>query len=344
MKPSGGRILITGVTGFIGSHLAKRLAEKGKEIRCLVRRSSSEIALDYLNRLGAELTYGDLLDKESLNGIVDGVDIVFHLGGGGRVGMSKEICYKINVDGTRNLLDACLEHGSIKKFIHVSTCAVMGDIKGSKPVDETYPYNPSNIAYSKAKTEAEKIALSYKDKIPVIVVRFPGVIGPPLIEEDADSIGGVTPALMIFSSIKNGQWRHVGDGKNLVHIFYMDDAIHGLELAAKNGKIGETYIIGDNQSVKMEEMVETATRILNVDAPKGHVPVPIARFFALLFELRAKIFGGTPSMSREMVTGFIANMNFDISKAKRELNYEPKVDLEEGMGRTFTWYKENGYL
>lgn len=337
------KILITGATGFIGSHLAKDLTEKGNKIRCLVRPSSPKEALEFLENLGAELVYGDLTDKESLKNVVVGVDCVFHLGGGGRVGMPKDIQYKINVDGTRNILDACIAHGKVTNFIHVSTCAVMGDIKNG-PANETFPYNPANIAYSYAKTEAEKVALSYKNQIPLVVVRFPGVYGIPLINGDVDRIQGVIPALMIFSSIKDGKWKYLGDGKNFIHLFFVDDAVAGLEIVREKGKNGEIYIIGDKQSIRMTEMIRTAAKILNVEEPKGHMPVFMARFFALLFELAAKLFGSTPSMSREMVTGFVSNLNIDTHKARNELGFEPKVCLEEGMKKTADWYKVNGYL
>ncbi len=336
-------ILITGATGFIGSHLAKELIEKRIKIKCLVRRSSPNEAQEFLKSIGAEIVYGDLTDKESLKNAVDGVDVVFHLGGGGRVGMTKEVLYKINVEGTRNILDACIQNGNIKKFIHTSTCAVMGNIRNG-PADETFPPNPVNIMYSQAKTEAEKIALSYKDKISLVVVRFPGVYGIPLIKGDADYIGGVTPALMIFSSIKTGKWRYIGDGKNLTHLFYVEDCVRGIQLALTNGKPGEIYIIGDIQSVKMEEMVRTAAKAINVEEPKGHIPVFVAKFFALLFELKAKISGGKPGMSREMVIGFTSNMDIDTSKARRELGYEPQTSLEKGMKETADWFIDNGYL
>jgi nucleoside-diphosphate-sugar epimerase len=337
------KILITGATGFIGSHLAKSLSEKWEGIRCLVRKSSPKIAIDYLSSLGAELVYGDLLDKESLKNAVDGVNRVFHLGGGGTLDMPEDVCYKINVTGTQNLLHVCISQGAVNKFVHVSTCGVLGDVK-NPPADETHPYNPENIVYSKAKTKTEKIVLSYKDKIGVIVVRFPAVYGPPLVRDEAGRISGVTPVLMILSSIRKGEWRYIGDGKNLIHWVYIDDAVYGLELAAERGKEGEVYIIAEEKAVTMEETVEITARLLNVAVSKSHISIPVARLFAMLFELGARLFGGTPRMSREMVTGFIANRSFDISKAKRELSYEPNVNLEEGMKETIKWYERNGYL
>ncbi|MCL4417790.1 MAG: GDP-mannose 4,6-dehydratase [Actinobacteria bacterium] len=337
------KILITGATGFIGLHLAKKLMEEGEKIKCLVRKSSSRTAIDFLNSLDAELAYGDLLDKESLKEALKDTDTIFHLGGGGRVGMLEEICYKINVEGTKNLLDICVEQGHLKNFIHVSTCAVMGDIKNG-PADETYPYNPSNIIYSKAKTESEKIALSYGDKIKLAVVRFPGVYGIPLIKEDINYMQGVTPALMIFFAVKNGQWMYIGDGKNLIHMFNVEDAVNGLILVSKNRKPGEIYIIGDDKSYSMHEFIELIAKILGVNAPKRYLSVSLARFFATLFELKVRFFGGSPRMSKEMINGFISNMSFSIAKSKFEIGYGPTIKLEDGLRETVKWYKENNFL
>jgi len=102
--------------------------------------------------------------------------------------------------------------------------------------------------------------------------------------------------------------------------------------------------IGDKTSVKIIELVEIIADILKVPAPKKHIPIFAARFFAALSELKASIFGGTPKISREMITDFISNMSFSIVKAKHELGYEPKIGLEEGMKRTIKWYEENEYL
>jgi len=203
-----------------------------------------------------------------------------------------------------------------------------------------YPYNPEDMAYSRAKTEAEKVALSYRDRVPVVVVRFPGVYGIPLITGELDRIGGVTPISMIFSSIKRGAWVYIGDGQTLTHWIHVDDVVRGLELAAEKGKAGQVYIIADEQAVTMEETVEIVAKLLNVESPRRHIPVPAAYVLALLFELRAKLLGGTPRISRELVRGFGANRAFDISKARRELGYEPEISLEKGMEQTVRWYEE----
>ncbi|MBI4671567.1 MAG: GDP-mannose 4,6-dehydratase [Chloroflexi bacterium] len=338
-----GKILLTGATGFIGTHLAKALAEKGKKIRCLVRRSSSEAAIVYLRNLGAELAYGDLSDGDSLRSAAESIETVFHLGGGGRLGMAEDVCYAINVTGTKNLLDACAEQGTCQKFVHISTCGVMGDIK-NPPADETYPYNPEPMAYARAKAEAEKLVLSYRDKMPVVAVRFPGVYEQPLVVGELDRVEGVTPMSLIFSTIKRGQWVYIGDGKVLTHWVHVEDVVRGIELAAERGKAGQVYILADDRAVTMQELVELVARLLKVDAPKRHLPVQLAYVLALLFEASARLFGSAPRMTRELVRGFVANRAYNISKARRELGYAPSFNLAEGMQETVRWYEAKGYV
>ena len=344
MSTNNGKYLITGATGFIGSHLAKDLVEKGTKIKCFVRRSSPEAAIQFLRGLGAELVHGDLTDKDSLEEAVKGVVAVFHLGGGGRIDTPGDVCYKINVDGTRNLLEACLRQGGgVERFIHVSTCGVMGNIQ-NPPADESYPYRPENMAYSRAKTEAEKVALSYKDRLPVRVVRFPLAYGSPLIDGDLSHIEGVTPMSMIFSAVKKGQWMYFGDGMTLIHCIHVSDIVRGLELAAEKGQAGEVHGLADEKAVPMKTLVEISARALNVPAPRRHIPLPAAMTMALLMEAAARLTRRKPMLTREVVRGFTATRAFDTSKAGRELGFQPKVGLEEGIRATVKEYAAKGYL
>lgn len=338
-----GTYLLTGATGFIGSHLAKDLIEKGARIKCLVRRSSPESALRFLNGLGAKLVYGDLTDEKSLGEVVKGVNTVFHLGGGGRMDTPEDVCFQINVDGTRNLLEACLQQGSVKRFVHVSTCGVMGDIQ-NPPADETHPYQPENMAYSRAKTEAEKTALSYRDRLSVRVIRFPLAYGSPLMDGDLSHIEGVTPMSMIFSAVQKGQWIYFGDGRTLIHCIHVDDIVRGLELAAEKGRTGEVYILADEKAVPMTTLVEISAWALNVPAPRRHIPLPAAMVMAMLMEAAAKLMRRRPMLTREVVRGFAATRAFDISKARRELGFNPTVRLEAGIQETVRCYQAKRYL
>jgi nucleoside-diphosphate-sugar epimerase len=343
MSTNNKKYLITGATGFIGSHLAKDLAEKGMRLKCLVRHSSTKAAVQFLSGLGAELITGDLTNRESLGAAVKDVDTVLHLGGGGRIDMPEDVCFRINVNGTRNLLEACLRHGNIKSFIHVSTCGVMGNIK-NPPADETYPYQPENMAYSRAKTEAEKVALTFKDRLPVTVIRFPMVYGIPLIDGDLSQIEGVTPMSMIFSAVKKGQWIYFGDGMALIHGIHVDDNVHGIELAAEKGKVGEVYILADEKAVPMKTLIEISARALNVPTPRRHIPLPMAIALALLMESAAKLTRRKPMLTRELVRGFATTRAFDTSKARRELGFHPEIGLDDGIRSTIEGYTSKGYL
>lgn len=337
-------ILITGATGFIGTHLATKLAKKGRPTRCLVRESSLEAAREHLSGLGAEIVHGDLTDPGSLGTAVEDVTTVFHLGGGGTVQMmSMDDYLRINVDATRNILDACVESGTVKRFVHMSTCGVMGNIE-HPPADETAPYHPEAVAYSRAKTEAEKLALTYADRLSLVVVRMPGVYGPPLVKGDPSRISGVSPLPLLLSMIKRGRWRYIGDGQTLTHWVYIDDAVEGLLLAAERGGGGEIYIIAGERWLTMQAFVETAARALGVEPPTRHIPVPVARVAATVAELAGRILGRTPALRREMINAFLVNRAFDISKARRDLGYEPKVGLDEGMAATVRWLEQNGHL
>lgn len=336
-------ILITGATGFIGSHLATRLAGEGRRVRCLVRASSPAVATRYLREVGAELVVGDLCDRASLERALNGTRTIFHLGGGGRLGMSEQVQRRINVEGTRNLLDAATKCRPLERFVHVSTCAVMGNIE-HPPADETYPYHPQNLHYSKAKTDAEKLALTYRDRLPLVVVRFPGVIGSPLFRQSPDLAAGVTPFGAILAAVKGGGWRYIGDGKTLTHMVAVEDAVTGLLLAAERGGPGEVYIIAGNRALPMRELIGLVALQLDVEAPRAHIPVALARSVAVVAELWARVTGGTPVLSRDMVTGFTGNLSVRIDKARRELGFEPAVSLEQSIADSSRWYEANGYL
>ncbi len=336
-------ILVTGATGFIGSHLVTRLAGEGRRVRCLVRASSPPVATTYLAELGAQLVLGDLADRASLELALDGVTSVFHLGGGGRVGMSESTQRQINVESTRNLLDLASRRGGLERFVHVSSCAVTSHVD-RPPADETYPYHPQNLAYSRAKTDAEKLALSYRDRLPLVVVRFPGVIGAPLFRQPPELAAGVTPFGAILAAVKSGSWRYIGDGSALTHMVAVEDAVTGLLLAAERGRPGEVYIIAGARALPMRELIGLVATQLGVEAPRAHIPVAAARAVALLAELWATLTGGSPVLSREMVTGFTGNLSVSIDKARRELGFAPAVSLEQGIAESAVWYAANGYL
>ena len=326
------RILVTGATGFIGANLVERLLLREHEIFCLVRETST---LKRLKKMNIAIVHGDLADKNSLKCLPDmNIDAVFHLAGlMGAWGIPESEYWKINVNGTKNILDIFTQTG-VKKFVYSSTAGVLGPLK-KPPADENFPFNPSNI-YEQTKAESEKIVLSYyyETGFPVTVVRPEFVYGP----KDMHTLG-------LFKAVKKGLFPIIGQGSSTLHPTYIDDLIQGFELClGQQRAIGKTYIIAGERYVTVKELVQKIATSLQTNMHSIKIPIWLANVAAFTMESSARIFKYQPPLTRSRVKFFTENRGCDISKAKKELGYRPLVSLDEGLRRTVEWYKENGYL
>ncbi|HZV12723.1 MAG TPA: NAD-dependent epimerase/dehydratase family protein, partial [Candidatus Kapabacteria bacterium] len=168
------KALVTGTTGFIGSHLAEQLLSKGYDVRCLVRKTAN---LRWLENKPFELVYGGLSDMASLVAAVKDVDCIYHVAGL-TAAKSREEFLRGNRDATRNLLEAAGENGNaLKRFIYVSSQAAVGPSPTAKPIDETFPYHPIT-AYGESKKAAEEEVQKFSSVFPITIVRPPAVYGP----------------------------------------------------------------------------------------------------------------------------------------------------------------------
>jgi len=326
------RVFVTGGTGFTGSHLVERLVKEGYEVRALARKTSNT---DLFKRLGVEIITGDITDKDVVTKAVNGFDTVYHLAamyrGGGGIG--EKPFWDVNVAGTKNILEAS-KNANVGRFVHCSTAGVHGHIS-NPPADESYPYNPGDV-YQKTKVEGEKLALDYiAGGLPGVVVRPVGIYGP-----------GDLRFLKLFKYIQTGRFVMVGDGKVLYHLTYIDDLVEGCILCGtKENALGQTYIIAGEKFLAFNELVELIANVLGAKKPKICFP-----FFwpvwtaALLCEIVCYPLGIDPPIFRRRVDIFRKDRAFDISKARNELGYEPKVSLEEGIKKTAEWYIKEGYL
>lgn len=323
------KVLVTGATGFVGGHLVKRLINDGYSVRALVRKGRDISRFDR----GVEIAYGDITESDSLDNAVRNVDVVYHLAAMVKeAGVPDSQFWKVNVEGTRNLLEVSHNLG-IKRFIHVSTCGVHGDIK-NPPASEDYPFNPEDI-YQKTKIESEKISVGFVKKgLPVVIIRPTGVYGP-----------GDRRLLKLFILIRERKFFIVGDGKTLFHPVYIDDLIDGLILAGEIPSAeGEAFIIGGERYLTLNELTELIAKTLNVPVRRLHLPVFPVRALAIAIEFTFKPLRIEPPLFRRRVDFFTKNRAFDISKAKSILSYQPKVDIEDGIRLTVDWYKREGLL
>lgn len=324
------KVLVTGATGFIGSHLVDALLARGDEVRILVRRSSN---IEKFKRKNIEIVFGDIRDVASLKKATEDIDVVYHLAAllGGPNVTSEEL-REVNVRGTKIILEASAANNA-KRFLYLSAGAVMGNSK--QMADETVECNPFT-PYAQSKYDAEQLVLKYMNdyNLPVTIVRSTMVYGP----------GEIHSKLKMVQMIEKGLFRIIGDGKNRVSWVYADNIVQGIILASiKERTIGEIYIISDERPYTMNELVEAIAKELGVKTP-SHVPKWIAVIAAVALEGLSKIFKFSPPLFRDRVISLTANHTLDCSKACRDLGYKPNITLREGIKRTVKYYKERGML
>jgi nucleoside-diphosphate-sugar epimerase len=325
------KTFVTGASGFTGGYLCNALVEKGCTVKALVRASSNR---ERLKKLGIEFIEADLTDPDSLQGKIRDVDTVFHIAALYRQeGVSKNLFTKVNVEGTRTLLEESIKAG-VKRFVHCSTVGVQGEIS-HPPATENAPYKPGDH-YQVSKLEGEKLALHYfqQGKIDGVVVRPVGIYGP-----------GDTRFLKLFKHIDKGNFKMIGTGNVLYHLTYVEDLVQGIILAAETpAASGQIYTIGGDQYLPLSQLVDMIAQILGKPVSKFHIPLWPVYAAAFLCEILCRPLGIEPPLYRRRLDFFTKDRAFDISKAKKELNYEPKVPLKEGLTRTAQGYKEIGWL
>ena len=326
-------VLVTGANGFTGSYLCKGLLERGDRVRALVRRSSD---VSLLHKLEVEYVHADLAngDLTTLRAAMRGVDIVYHVAAAYRKeGVPPDYFRKVNVEGTHNVLDAAAR-AEVGRFVHCSTVGVQGEIK-HPPATEESPYSPGDV-YQDSKLEGEKLARDFfrENNLPGTVVRPVGIYGP-----------GDMRFLKLFKFVNNGKFRMLGNGQVLYHLTFVEDLVSGIILAGDlEQSIGEVFTIGGSEFTTLQELVRRLAVVLKVPVPQKRFPVWPVYYAGWMCELLCRPLGIEPPLYRRRVDFFIKDRAFDISKARRMLGYQPKVDLDNGLKITADWYRAQGLL
>jgi nucleoside-diphosphate-sugar epimerase len=320
-------ILVTGGSGFIGSHLIDTLMARGERVRALVRKTSN---VSHLREIGTELVVGDLRKPDFVDQSMEECDVVFHIAAAPDTAPEK-VAHSTNYLGTRNMLEAALKR-RVQRFIHCSSVAVLG-FADMSPLDEDSAYSPSPYSpYSKTKCEAEKSALDYYRKgLPVTVVRLAQVYGP----RDVGTMG------LAFKQLQKGFFPLMGGGRALLQPIYVQDVVDAMILAEETEKaLGQVYNIAGDEIMSFEHLFSMIADILGVDPPRRKLSRRISWILGYLLELKSRIFGGNVLFTRYRVQCATRNMIYDISKARKELGFNPKVGIEEGVRRTAEWYQQ----
>ena len=325
------RILVTGGTGFTGSHLCDRLVAEGYSVRALVRDPDT---LGFLANDAVELTVGDMRDPESLRQAAKGVDVVYHIAALFRPeNVSRRDMWAINVQGTQDLLDASIEAG-VGRFVHCSTVGVHGDIK-HPPANEETPYGPGDY-YQESKTEGERVVLSYMadNRLPVVVFRPGGIYGPRDLR-----------FLKLIRAIQKGRFVMLGSGGVAYQMIYIDDLVEGIfRCGTRKEAVGNVYILTGEEPTTLNRLVATIAEVLKVQPPRLRFPVTPVYLAGYLCELIFKPMGIHPPLYRRRVDFFRKTRAFDISKARRELDFLPRTEMKTGLAHTTGWYYANGHL
>ena len=326
------KILVTGGTGFTGSHLVRRLINNGHDVHVLDIEKGNNF--DELTTMGATIVLGTITDKTLVDNCVKGCDLVYHLAAAFRqINVSKKFYWDVNVEGTRNLLEAAL-NSHVQRFINCSTIGIYGDVK-NPPADELSVPAPNDY-YQYTKLEGEKLAKEYSAKGLYTVNILPaGIYGP----------GDLGRFLMLYRFVKRGVFYMFSDGSAFYHTLYIDNLIDAFELATEvEGINGEAFIIADEKHYTLNELVAGVADSMGTKVKIQYLPFFPLWISALICEMLCKPFGISPPLFRRRVDWFRSVRAFSIEKAVEVLGYNPKVGLAEGLHKTATWYKKHGFI
>ncbi|ASC73185.1 putative NAD-dependent epimerase [Halomicronema hongdechloris C2206] len=326
------KVLVTGGKGFLGSHLAAKLAKTEDQVRIFSRQKGTNSSI--LRDSNYEFSWGDIRDSRAVENAVEGVDYIIHTVSNFRKGGSdKDDAYSTNVEGTENILRAAEKH-NVQHIIHCSTIGVHGTVL-EIPANEDTPFNPTDL-YQETKLIAEKKVWEFyqKTKLPITVIRPISLFG-----------AGDMRMLKLFRLIKQGKFIIVGDGEVLFHPAYIDDVVQGFLLCLGNERaFGEAFIIGGEGYLTLNELCGLIAEELKVRPPKLYVPMVPVLALATLCEKICVPLGIEPPLHRRRVSFFQNNRAFSIDKAKQILGYQPQFSLEEGIQKTIQWYQAQGWL
>jgi dihydroflavonol-4-reductase len=323
--------LVTGASGFLGSHVARQLVARGDDVRVLLRPSSHNRAI---GDLSLEYVTGDLRDADSLERAVKGVQRVFHVAADYRLWArrSREI-YDSNVGGTKNLLAAAKRAG-VAQFIYTSTVATIAVDRSEPPNELTEAKLEEMVGhYKRSKWMAEREVLNAaKEGLPVIVAMPTTPVGPWDWKP--------TPTGKIIVDFLNGKMPgYVETGLNFVGV---EECAAGHLLVAEKGKIGERYLLGA-ENLTLKQVLDTLEKITGLPAPTLKIPHGVALGVAYASTIFSRLIGEEPQIPIEGVKIARHKMFVDCSRAKRELGFQPGP-VAAALERAVRWYEGNGYV
>jgi len=319
------RALVTGASGFVGANLVRALLERDFKVRALVRPSSTLKALEGLD---VELVQGDVRDRDSLRRALKGCSLVFHAAALYAFNVRpRSLVYGINVEGTRNVLQAALDLGA-ERVVHTSSVAALGGARDDSPLDERVETPWLLGDYQRSKHLAERVALEFAKKgLPVVIVNPSMPVGPYDVKP--------TPSGRVIVDFLNRKMPAYADAR--LNVVDVEAVALGHVLAAERGRAGERYVLG-GENLTLEQLLQRLSRITGLPAPEVKLP------YGLLFPLAALgTLTGSPRLNLESLRMARYHPYVRSDKAARELGF-PVKPVDEALRKAVRWFCENGYV
>jgi nucleoside-diphosphate-sugar epimerase len=323
-------ILVTGGTGFIGTHLVAALVARGWRVRCLVRATSNRTPLAAQK---VEYVVGSLQDRRALARAVQGVPLIFHLAGATKVAHPADY-ERMNYSGTQHLLEACMTSGStLQKFLYISSIAAAGPSPTGVPMTESALPQPVG-PYGRSKLRAEEAVLACRHRLPVMVLRPSAIYGP----RDTDFF-------QLFQALRYGVLPHIGRQELHIDLCFVTDLVHGMIAAAESQQgLGEIFFLGGTHHT-WRELGQEIARLLHIQPREIVMPRMAVLTAARLVDGWARLRGQPSLLSRANVLERLQSYWLcDSSKAYRTFGYRPQTPLAQGLAATLQWYQDAGWL
>jgi dihydroflavonol-4-reductase len=326
------KVFVTGATGFIGASLVRELLREGYRVKALARPNSDR---RNLNGLDLEICEGDLRDRKSLEEGMKGCETLFHAAADYRLWTRKPAeMYEINVGGTRNILEAALSQG-VSRVVYTSSVGTLGNPGNGVAGNETTPVTFADMVghYKKSKFLAEREAETFiKRGLPLVIVNPSTPVGMLDIKP--------TPTGRIIVDFLNRKMpAYLDTGLNIIDV---EDCAQGHILAASKGRIGEKYILG-NENLTLQRIFAMLEKITGLPAPRVKLPYTPILIAALVNEAISRCTGREPLIPLAGVQMARKFMFFDSTKAVHELGL-PQRPVDEALRKAVTWFRDNGYV
>lgn len=321
--------MVTGATGFLGGAIARQLVADGVSVVGLGRNEAKGRALQ---EGGVEFKNCELSEVKQLRSAFEGVDTVIHSAALSSPWGRRRAFISANVDGTRNVLDACADN-SIGRLVHISSPSVYFSHEDGRDVTEDRPYaDPPSNHYAESKILAEKLVHGRPD-ISTITIRPRAIFGP----------GDTTILPRIIDSLQRKKLPIIGDGENEANLTFIDNAVAGTILAATadDSFSGRVYNLTDGEAVKLWAIIEEVCELLDLPKPARRISINTAFRAAGVIEWihRWLLFGAEPRLTRYSVTVVARTQTLSIDAARRDLGYAPEISTAEGLRRFVAWWK-----